>query len=851
MSFPHMQRFNDLDNEFHLADRDRDNLLNPGEAKAYFDQFQLPLPVMKFIWTSAKTSQAPGLTVDEFKHAMSLIRQELTNPGSLPVGSGGSPANFHPPQSPGFDYSIKQEERDQYETNFSNLARGKYTIPYDECMNFFSKAGLPNDILNTIFQLADFERNKVLDKDEFVIAMHLVRLKRKMPNIPIPMQLPPVLIPPSKQSLVGAGTPSGMSSPPLRPRSESTTSMDSINNGPPTLVPSSGTLGFGGPPPLGMSNNFGGSFSGPPPLSNNFGSPNMMGGSSGPVTVGPVRDLENQVNRVLDETRMINQQMFPLRQSVEQNDLRLNSLRERKADLENDLNQVRQEFENLKMQNQAKSEEIAQLESQSFRLEQERLEFQNQIQRVKQEVMRLEQIYEKANLSYQSASGIVETLRSELEQNLNELVKHKDELLRLKNSNQQGDEFAHGVEQEITNAKNELQAVREQLQQARMINEELQTKVRNLQLQKQDIEQSTFNTKTELSGLISQNEDLKNQLSRCQQDLENQKQKSVPNAKLVKLTGLIKKIQEYIHDFDSALGEEFPNQPASELKVVPPVTAKVASPVTTPSQPKPTVPLSNSSFGNDDFGFGNDAFGNSNLAGNKIPSTQPPVSSGFSANFGDDFGFDSKPPSTQTSNGFGNDDFGFDSKPPSTTNSTKPPSSQPSSTKTPSFDNDDFGFDSKPSSGGFGNDDFGFDSKPAATNTTKPKSGFDDFGFDSKPASNGGFGSDDFGFDIKPAKTSQPSSTKTPSFDNDDFGFGSTTTATKGFDDFGDFGTSTSTTNAKSTKQDDFGFDSDFSFSANKTANSSDPWNDFAQTNSVITKEAPKSEGWADFGDSF
>ncbi|KAF0976770.1 hypothetical protein FDP41_004065 [Naegleria fowleri] len=838
MSFPHMQRFNDLDNEFHLADRDRDNLLSPGEAKVYFDQFQLPLPVMKFIWSSAKTSQAPGLTIDEFKHAMSLIRQELMNPGSLPIGSGGSPANFHPPQSPGFDYSIKQEERDQYETNFSNLARGKYTIPYDECMNFFSKAGLPNDILNTIFQLADFERNKVLDKEEFVIAMHLVRLKRKMPNIPIPMQLPPVLIPPSKQSLVGVGTPSGISSPPLRPRSESTTSMDSINNGPPTLVPSSGTLGgFGGPPPLGMSNNFGGSFSGPPPLGNNFSSPNMMGGGSGPVTLGPIRDMENQVNRVLEETRMINQQMFPLRQSVEQNDLRLNSLRERKADLENDLNQVRQEFENLKMQNQAKAEEIAQLESQSFRLEQERLEFQNQIQRVRQEVMRLEQIYEKTNLSYQSASGIAESLKSELEQNLNELIKHKDELLNLKNSNQQGDEFVHGIEQEIANAKNELQAVREQLQQARMINEDLQTKVKNLQLQKQDIEQSTFNTKTELSGLISQSEDLKNQLSRCQQDLENQKRKSVPNAKLVKLTGLIKKIQEYINEFDSALGEEFPNQPASELKVVPPVTAKVTSPISTPSQPKPLpTSTSKSSFGNDDFGFGNDSFGSSNFGTvNKAPSTQTTVSSGFSANFGDDFGFDTKPAQTGKSSnvGFDNDDFGFDSKPPSST-TAKPPSSQPSSTKTPSFDNDDFGFDSKPSNGGFGNDDFGFDSKPA---------------------SSGGFGNDDFGFDIKPAaKTSQTSSTKTPSFDNDDFGFGSTTTAstTKGFDDFGDFGTSTSTSNTKSSsaKQDDFGFDSDFtSFSTNKP--SSDPWNDFAQTNSVITKEAPKSEGWADFGDNF
>ncbi|EFC46943.1 EF-hand domain-containing protein [Naegleria gruberi] len=831
-----LQHFNDLDAEFHQADKDRDNILIPPEAKVYFDQFALPLPVMKFIWGSSKTTPAPGLTLDEFKHAMQMIRQELMNPGSLPINQGGP--NFQPPQQQGFDYSIRSEDRDTYETNFSNLARGKYTISYDECMNFFSKAGLPNDIVNTIFQLADFEKNRVLDKEEFVIAMHLLRLKRKMPNMPIPNQLPPVLIPPSKANV----TPTSLSaSPSLRPRSESTTSMDSIN-APPTLVSSSGTLGFnnmsGGLTPL---NNFGNNMmmGGPPPL-NNFGGPNMMGGGSNQINVGPVRDMENQINRVLDETRMLNQQSFPLRQSVEQNDLRLNGLRERKADLENDLNQVRQEFESLKMQNQAKVEEINSLEAQCYTFEQERMEFQNQIQRVRQESMRLEQLFERAQLSFQSASGVVDALKSELEQGVNELIHHKDELFRLKNSTDQGDEQTHMIEQEINNAKNELMMVKQQLMEARQANEELQLKIRGLQVQKQDVEQTTFQTKTELSNLVSQNDDLKNQLIRVQTEFESQKQKGVPSAKLVKLASFVKQIQEYIQSFDSALQEEFPNDTPLQLKQVSPIST--------------TVPITK-------------------------------ASSGFGGFDNDDFGFDNK---NGNKGGFGNDDFGFNVPPPVVTaNTTKvpTPSSKPVTPSTgfvntvptvkaqsPSFeqpktntgfggfDNDDFGFDNKSgntgfdadfsfgndfgkpattsqppkASSGFVNDDFGFDAKPATSQPPKANPGFggfenDDFGFDSNNGNKGSFDTD-FGFEAdfnKPA-TTQPATTKPAA---------TQPAQATGFDDFG-FDNNTNTTSG--------GFD-DFGFDNNATKSTSDPWSDFSASNSTITKEAAQDD-WASSG---
>ena len=816
-----MQRFVDLDNEFLQADRDGDSLLIPPEAKAYFDQFQLPLHIMKFIWASSKSTPAVGLTRDEFKTAMQLIRKELTNPGSLQPQQ--PPQNFVPPQqAPGFDYSIKQEERDQYETNFSSLARGKYTIPHDDCINFFAKAGLPNEITNAIFQLADFERNNMLDKEEFVIAMHLVRLKRKNPNLPIPLQMPPVLIPPSKQQLIGGSTVPLSSSPINRPRSESTTSFDSVKSGPPSLVPTSGSLGM---PPMNTFNQGPNTFGNFGPNTGMMGSPGMMGGpigggSSGPLTMGSVRDLENQVGRVLDETRMINQQMFPLRQSVEQNDLRLNSLKERKVDLENDLNQVRQEFENLKMQYQQKSEEISSLEAQIYTFEQERGELQNQIQRIRQEIMRLDGIQEKAQLSAQSSSGVVESLKSELEQHFNELVQMKDELLRLRTSNDQGDEYSQTIENDILNAKNELISVRQQLSEAKQANEELQSKVKGSQIQKQEIEKTAFQTKTELSSLITQNEDLKNQLIKCQQEFEGQKQQGVPNAKLIKLGGFVKKIQEYIHDFDNALQEEFPNQSPLELKKVQPISTTIPVPTKTTTPQTQTAPAS---FGNDDFGFDN-GFGGNNDFGSS------------------DFGFDAPPPVKTTTTqppvsqakatAFDDSDFGFDVPQPVKTTSVPPPK-----TTTPSFGSSSFGDE----------DDFGFDAPPTKTTSTKtPTTGFDDFG--TTKAATGGFDDfGDFGFgNNQPAKT-------TSSSGFDDFGAAPTqkTASTKtptGFDDFG----FDDKQPAAQTSSNNFGFDEFDNFgtgAAQTTEKTADPWSDFSAGNSVITKEAPKEDNWASFGD--
>ena len=61
----------------------------------------------------------------------------------------------------------------------------------------FSQWGLPNDVLFSVWNLADIDKNDQLDSDEFAVAVHLMNELRN--GISLPDVLPPELIPPSKR----------------------------------------------------------------------------------------------------------------------------------------------------------------------------------------------------------------------------------------------------------------------------------------------------------------------------------------------------------------------------------------------------------------------------------------------------------------------------------------------------------------------------------------------------------------------------------------------------------------------------------------------------------------------------
>ncbi|KAK0661750.1 EH domain-containing and endocytosis protein 1 [Lasiodiplodia hormozganensis] len=232
----------------------------PGEtAKNIFEKARLPNETLGRVWALADTEQRGALGVTEFIIAMHLI-QSLSSgamkglPSSLPAGlyeaasrrgpamrppgsaqgpiprqfsgqntgRGQSPMSGRPPfatppqsaQPTGNDWLITPQEKASYDNLFSKVdTQGRGFITGEQAVVFFSDSGLPEEVLAAIWDLADINSEGQLNRDEFAVAMYLIRQQRPKPGVQfLPPSLPPALIPPSMRS--SAARPPAQSQPP-------------------------------------------------------------------------------------------------------------------------------------------------------------------------------------------------------------------------------------------------------------------------------------------------------------------------------------------------------------------------------------------------------------------------------------------------------------------------------------------------------------------------------------------------------------------------------------------------------------------------------------------------------------
>lgn len=218
------------------------NVLPGDQAKQIFEKSGLPNETLGLVWQLADSEQRGAFLAHEFVIAMHLLnalktgvlktvptslppalveaarrqpapRQSPTQTGPVPSihpqlsGSGamrtGSPLARGAQGQAGGDWLIAPHEKARFDLIYDSIDKSKRGyITGEEAVPFLSQSNLNGDMLAQIWDLADIRSEGHLNKDEFAIAMYLIRQQRAQKdgtNI-LPATLPPNLIPPSMRN---------------------------------------------------------------------------------------------------------------------------------------------------------------------------------------------------------------------------------------------------------------------------------------------------------------------------------------------------------------------------------------------------------------------------------------------------------------------------------------------------------------------------------------------------------------------------------------------------------------------------------------------------------------------------
>ncbi|KAF7192978.1 putative calcium-binding protein [Pseudocercospora fuligena] len=226
----------------------QNGLLDGGTAKAIFERAGLPNEVLGRIWMAADREQRGSLDQTEFIVAMHLLtsmksRSMTALPNVLPqglwdaaarkaappsrqpsgpppqaiprqlTGQGAGPPRTQSPlarppnygtpqplsaQTSGPLWLVTPADKAKFDQFFNTIdTQGRGIISGEQAVQFFSDSRLPEETLAQIWDLSDINSEGQLNKDEFAVAMYLIRQQRAPNAAPLPAFLPPALIPPS------------------------------------------------------------------------------------------------------------------------------------------------------------------------------------------------------------------------------------------------------------------------------------------------------------------------------------------------------------------------------------------------------------------------------------------------------------------------------------------------------------------------------------------------------------------------------------------------------------------------------------------------------------------------------
>ncbi|QSZ34156.1 hypothetical protein DSL72_005744 [Monilinia vaccinii-corymbosi] len=200
---------------FRQADTENIGVVTGEVAVKFFEKTRLEPRILGEIWQIADTENRGLLTPAGFGVVLRLIGHYQAGrdptpdlalrPGPLPkfdAGLGSTSPTFQAPPGPPPSAlqpqpsgsgpirvpPLSPEKATQYAQLFEKSGAQGGILPGEQAKQIFERAGLPNEILGRIWNLADTEQRGALTSTEFVIAMHLLASfkagqLRALPNI--------------------------------------------------------------------------------------------------------------------------------------------------------------------------------------------------------------------------------------------------------------------------------------------------------------------------------------------------------------------------------------------------------------------------------------------------------------------------------------------------------------------------------------------------------------------------------------------------------------------------------------------------------------------------------------------
>ncbi|XP_065811973.1 epidermal growth factor receptor substrate 15 isoform X3 [Labrus bergylta] len=163
--------------------------------------------VLGKIWDLADSERKGALNKQQFFIALRLVAcaQNGLEVALKSLNMAVPPPKFHDTSSPllaggvagDIHWVVKPEEKIKFDSIFESLGPVGGILTGDKVKPVLLNSKLPVDILGRVWELSDLDRDGMLDKDEFSVAMYLVY--RALEGEPVPMSLPPPLVPPSKR----------------------------------------------------------------------------------------------------------------------------------------------------------------------------------------------------------------------------------------------------------------------------------------------------------------------------------------------------------------------------------------------------------------------------------------------------------------------------------------------------------------------------------------------------------------------------------------------------------------------------------------------------------------------------